>query len=404
MKRIALVVQRCHESIVGGSEALAWQYATLLSPQYSVDVLTTTALDYITWADALPSGCEAKQNSIRICRFPVTIARSQYWSGLHERLLKEFHSPKHHWLENSRRIAWTIALQEEFIRHQGPYSEELNAYLGKHWQDYQVVIFLTYLYPTTYFGVAQVPPSRVLIAPTLHDEPPAYLSAYRHMIHKARSLVWLTNAERQLGHQLWGEVPGDVVSMAIDTHPRTPDKAKYPYLLYCGRIDPSKGCQDLVNFFIQFKKNHPSNLRLVLTGQEHMHLPTHKDVEFRGFVSVEEKFQLMAGATLFVMPSPYESFSIVTLEAMAQGTPVLANGVCQVLVEHVTRSGAGELYEDYQSFATSLQKLLTNPAQLNEMSTLAKQYVLSNYTPDSVRNCLTKSVEKCLQRQSVELS
>src|SRR5260370_819697 len=42
MSKVAIVVQRCHESIVGGSETLAWQYAELLGEAFDVDILTTT--------------------------------------------------------------------------------------------------------------------------------------------------------------------------------------------------------------------------------------------------------------------------------------------------------------------------------------------------------------------------
>lgn len=303
MKRIAIVVQRCHESIVGGSEALAWQYATLLSPEFQVDVLTTTALEYTSWANVLPPGLEIKQ-SVNIYRFPVTIGRSAYWHNLHERFTRDFQYLKHGQTrsENTKRIPWSIALQEEFIRRQGPYSEPLLSFLRERWSDYKSIIFVTYLYPTTYFAIAQVPASRVLLVPTLHDEPPAYLTAYKYMARKARSLVWLTNAEKSLGEDLWGQLPGKVVSMGVETIPYSPFKAKYPYLLYCGRIDPSKGCNELINFFIQFKKSYPSNLRLILTGKDEIAIPSHPDIEFRGFVSLEEKFQLMAGASIFVMP------------------------------------------------------------------------------------------------------
>ena len=83
-----------------------------------------------------------------------------------------------------------------------------------------------------------------------------------------------------------------------------------------------------------------------------MKIPSHSDIEFLGFVSSEEKLQLMAGATVYMMPSKNESLSIVTLEAMAQSTPVLANGGSGVLVDHIKHSGAGRirnrLHEDRQ--------------------------------------------------------
>lgn len=395
MKKVAIVVQRWHESTVGGSEALAWQYATLLSDEFKVDVITTTALEYTTWANVLSPGCETKQG-INIYRFPVTIGRSNYWHSLHERLLREFHYRKHGQLENSKLIPWSIAFQEEFIRRQGPYSEPLLSFLKERCSDYEAIIFTTYLYPTTYFGVSQVPSTKVLLVPTLHNEPLAYLSAYKYMYQRVRGWIWLTNAEKLFGEKLWGELPGSVVSMAVETLPCRPFKAEYPYLLYCGRIDPSKGCHDLINFFIEFKRSQPSNLCLILTGKAEMEIPSHPDIEFRGFVSSEEKFQLMAGASIFVMPSPYESFSIVTLEAMAQRTPVLVNGFCQVLVEHVVRSGGGNIYHNYEDFAKGIQEIMANQNNLTEMAEVARKYVVENYGFSSVKNNLLETIEKSI--------
>lgn len=402
MKQIAIVVQRCHESIVGGSEALAWQYATLLSDKFQVHVLTTTALEYTNWANELPIGLEIKQG-ISIHRFPVTIGRSLYWYSLHKQLIRDFQYLKHGRTktESTRRIPWSIALQEEFIRHQGPYSEPLISFLKERWRDYTSIIFVTYLYPTTYFAIAQVPSSRVLLVPTLHDEPPAYLTAYKYMARRARSLVWLTKAEKLLGDDLWGELPGRVISMGIETIPYSRFKAEYPYVLYCGRIDLSKGCNELINFFINLKKNYLSNLRLVLTGKDEIGIPFHPDIEFRGFVSLEQKFQLMSGASIFVMPSPYESLSLVTLEAMAQGTPVLVNGSCQVLVEHVVNSGGGKVYKDYESFCKAIQELMADQNKLAEMGNKARKYVISNYTFDSVQKRLIEDINACDELQFV---
>ncbi|MEH2249099.1 glycosyltransferase family 4 protein [Nostoc sp.] len=397
MKQIAIVVQRSHESIVGGSEALAWQYANLLSDEFKIDIITTTALNYTTWANELPPGCETKQG-INIYRFPVTIGRSEYWYHLHQRLLREFHKPKYNQIENSQIIPWSIALQEEFIRRQGPYSQTLLSFLKLRWSDYQSIIFTTYLYPTTYFGIPQVPYSKVLLIPTLHDEPTAYLTAYKYMARKARFLIWLTNAEKLLGEKLWGELPSEIISMAVETTLYTPFTARYPYILYSGRIDSSKGCNDLINFFTQFKKDISSNLKLILTGKNEIKIPNHPDINFRGFVSPEEKFKLMAGASIFVMPSPYESFSIVTLEAMAQCTPVLVNGSCQVLVEHVERSGGGKIFRNYDEFSTVIQEMMANPNQLLAMGNLARNYVVSNYALTSIKNKLIEIINYCCDK------
>ena len=393
MNKVAIVVQRCHEDIVGGSETLAWHYATLLSNAYQVELLTTTAVDTAVWSNTLPEGPETK-DGVCIIRFPVTIGRSHYWSGLHARLPEAFH-PSTPPTGNGTalpQVRWSIALQEDFIRHQGPYSAPLLQFIRENWHDYRALLFITYLYPTTYFGLQQVPAGKVLFAPTLHDELPAYLPAYKFAARRARELVWLTAAEQRVGQKLWGELPGRIVSMAIDTEIRSARESPAPYLLYCGRVDPNKGCRELFDYFITFKRSHPSGLRLIITGKDDMPVPDHEDIEFRGFVSVEEKFHLMAGAMSFVAPSPNESFSIVTLEAMAQNTPVLANNASTVLADHIRDSGAGRVYNDYEGFAHALHEL-SNKDVAKRMGAMGRNYVVSKYQVETVRKSLIAAVE-----------
>jgi glycosyltransferase involved in cell wall biosynthesis len=395
MSKVAVVVQRCHEDIVGGSETLAWHYAQLLRDSYEVDLLTTTAVETSVWANTLPEGAEIK-DGVRIVRFPVTIGRSQYWAGLHRRLYEEAFDPpvvpgSNH--DNGvPQTRWTIALQEDFIRHQGPYSEQLLRFIRENWRAYDALIFITYLYPTTYFGLQQVPAGRALFAPTLHDELPAYLPAYKYSAQRARELIWLTAAESQVGRKLWGDLPGRIVAMAIDTEIRDPQRMPAPYLLYSGRVDPNKGCRELFDYFLTFKKTHPGKLRLIITGKDDMPFPEHEDIEFRGFVSAEEKFRLMAGAMMFVTPSPNESFSIVTLEAMAQNTPVLVNSASTVLADHIKHSGAGYAYDDYEGFAHALDEASTNQDLLTRLGHLGREYVLSRYQTETVRAALIAAV------------
>lgn len=404
-RKVAIVVQRCHESIVGGSEALAWQYATLLKEAYRVEVLTTTALDYSDWSNALPEGTERREG-VSVRRFRVTGGRSRYWGRLYERLLSDYRShvaPGRRVPGEIRHIPWATPLQEEFIRHQGPYSEPLLKFLRGRWPDYHSIIFITYLYPTAYFGLLAVPPGVGLFVPTLHDEPPAYLAAYRRAAHRARALLWLTDAERRLGHQQWGELPGRLVSMAVDTRLRAPSREGAPYLLYCGRIDPNKGCPQMFDYFIRFKEEQPSDLRLILLGEDHLPIPQRRDIEYRGFASAEDKFRLMAGARIFMMPSANESFSIVTLEAMAQGTPVLCSGACEVLVDHITRSGAGRVYRDYESFAASLRDLLGEDDGRKEAGARGREYALSRYSIERIRASLLCAVE-CYAAEAASLA
>lgn len=398
MKKVAIIVQRCHESVVGGSEALAWQYASLLRDAYEVDVLSTTATDAAYWTNVLPEGLEVR-DGINIRRFHVDIGYSPYRTELFTRMLRDYErfgaGKKRAADGGTKHLPWSIALQEEFIRRIGPYSQSLVKFVAEHSSDYRALVVVTYLYPTAYFSLLEIPRGRALFAPTLHDEQPAYFSVYQHAARRAHSMLWLTEAEQRLGNELWGELPGRVVAMAIDAVPRPPSTRAEPYLLYCGRIDPNKGCDDLFDYFIRFKEQHPSSLRLVLTGKDDIPIPNHPEIDFRGFVGAEEKFSLMAGASVYMMPSAKESFSIVTLEALAQRTPVMANGESEVLAAHIRQSGGGHIYQDYESFAARLNEMLADESLRSRMGEAGREYVISRYTPERIRASLIEAVESC---------
>ena len=385
MNKIAIVVQRSHPSIVGGAEALSWTYATLLKDKYHVEIITTTALDAINWDNRLPEGKETREG-VSIHRFYVDQGRTPYWHALHERLLKSFDS-------GLKRIHWTPALQEEFILRQGPYSEGLLHFLSQKHVNYKKIFFFTYLFPTTYFGVQRCLARRIFLVPTLHDEAPAYFSAYAFMTMRIRCLLWNTHAERRLGVKLWGERPGKVIGTVIKTQEYAPARLKFPYILYCGRIDLHKGCDKLVEYFKRYKRECPSSLRLIMTGEDTIGLSSSREIELRGFVSENDKFSLMSAAEIFVMPSAFESLSIVTLEAMAQRTPVLVNGNCEVLVDHVKESGGGVYYSNYEEFKSALCRLCLGGGIVKKMGRHARAYVIERYSQTQIKNKLVDLIE-----------
>lgn len=389
MKRIAIVVQRCHAGIAGGSEALAWQYAQLLSTSYEVELVTSCALDYATWDNALPAGIEHR-DGIMIRRFATARPRGRTFTELHRRLLAEHMATKS--------LCWRTSLAEEFVRFQGPWCPALTGHLAERHGDYAAVIGCTYLYATTYFGLDAVPAAKRLLVPTLHDEPPAYLDAYAAMARGCAEILWLTEAERTLGRRLWQLDRGEVVGMAVDAlAPAAPERRASPYLLYCGRIDESKGLGDLLAAFARVRREQP--VELVLTGSDHLGLGAHDGLSFLGFVDAARKAGLMAGCAAFVMPSPYESFSIVTLEAMAQATPVIVNGRCAVLAEHVTRSGGGDTYDGADDLARALRAALERDAHARDaLGAPGRAYVQAHYAREAVQARLLAAVGRIASR------
>lgn len=389
MRRIAIVVPRCHPSLVGGAEALAWQYATLLAGAYKVEVLTSTASDYTTWRNDLPEGVE-RLDGVTIRRFAVARERGGYFHQLHGLLQSASKLDP----QGSGGARWTEALQEEFLRSQGPDCVGLIAHLAAYGDEYSALVFVTYLYSTTYDGVRALRHRRWAIVPTLHDEPPAYFTALAWMARRAPRLLWNTRAEQRLGTKIWGHGDGGVVSMSIHTGLARGARESGPYLLYCGRIDTHKGCAMLIDAFEAYKRENPSALRLLLTGADKLGVRTTDNVHYLGFVDEGRKFELMAGALAFVHPSPYESLSIVVLEAMAQGTPVIVNGECEVLADHVEASGSGWIFRGEAQLHEAIDAVRAiGPAERASIGERARTYVLANYDRKAVQQRLFAEIE-----------
>ncbi len=99
-----------------------------------------------------------------------------------------------------------------------------------------------------------------------------------------------------------------------------------------------------------------------------------------GSCTDEDKFDAMAAAELLVMPSYYESLSMVALEAWALGRPVLVNGRCDVLRGQCLRSNAGLYYEDYEEFVETLAVLEdAPPAAARPWAPTAGEYFRRHY-------------------------
>src|SRR5690606_33238476 len=204
------------------------------------------------------------------------------------------------------------------------------------------------------------------------------LKTFAHMARSAPRVLWNAEAERRLGARISNLKGGNGVSMTVATDLATPAREARPYVPYCARIDVSKGCEQLLECITACKATPPqSHLQLVLTGNDVLGIGNRRDVRYLGFVEEQRKFELMAGAVAFVQPSPYESLSIVLLEAMAQGTPVIVNGQCEVLVEHVEASGCGFAYRSQAEFLAAVDAVLNLDAyKRSEWARLARDYVV----------------------------
>jgi glycosyltransferase involved in cell wall biosynthesis len=155
------------------------------------------------------------------------------------------------------------------------------------------------------------------------------------------------------------------------------------FLLYGGRIDAGKGCEELLEYFTSYKE-HDGTAALVLMGVKLMQLPEVPWVKFAGLLSERERLHALEAATIVVVPSPFESLSLLALEAMAVGTPVLCNGRSEVLVEHCLKSNAGLYYQDREEFIECTKLMLADERLRRAMGRNGKDYVKRNYRWDVI--------------------
>lgn len=422
--KLAFVIQRYGAEVLGGSEQLCRLVAERLADQHEVDVLTTCARDYVTWKNEYPEGTD-RVKGVTIRRFASSRTRD----------LESFNKYSD-WIFNNPH---TRADEMEWLKQQGPWCPPLIEHLRRHHQQYDVLIFFTYLYATTVQGL-EVSPGRSIVVPTAHDEPAIYLEIFKDVFTKAGALCYLTDSERRFVQQQFPDRPllEELIGVGIDIpqqqpYPRVParpeddapiaadeadtegdddapveeapaaDDARDfpshilsrgsvfrrrhrlhgPFGLYGGRIDPGKGCEELLDYFGGYIGEGGEGT-LVLMGAKLMALPEDPAVRFAGMLSDIERVQALEAATVVVCPSPYESLSLLALEALAVGTPILVNARSEVLVEHCVRSNGGLYYADEDEFIECMKLLFSDARLRAAMGRNGRDYVRKNYRWDVV--------------------
>ena len=413
--KIAVVIQRYGTEVLGGSEHLARLVAERLSAQHDVEVLTTCARDYVTWQNEYPEGAD-RIRGVTVRRFATAETRD----------LASFNKYSE-WIYNNPHSRDD---ELEWLKRQGPWTPALIEYLRRTQHQYDVMMFFTYLYAPTVLGI-DVNPGRSVLISTAHDEPAIRLEIFKDVFAKAGALCYLTDSERRFVQDAFSERPllEEVVGVGVDIpqqqpYPRAPlaidedatgpdaerepngsdedppreysspalargavfrrrHRLYGPLVLYGGRIDPGKGCEELIEYFSAYTKDG-GDATLALMGAKLMSLPEEPFIRFAGLLSERERVQALEAATVVVCPSPYESLSLLALEALAAGTPILANARSAVLVEHCVRSNGGLYYADRDEFVEALKLLLGDQRLREALGRSGRDYVRRNYRWDVV--------------------
>ena len=117
-----------------------------------------------------------------------------------------------------------------------------------------------------------------------------------------------------------------------------------------------------------------------------MDIPERKDVVHLGFVSEGDKFRVMSNAKCLIMPSLYESLSIVIMESWLCGSPVIVNAKCNVLTGQCRRSNGGLWYENYDEFEACLNFILAHESISRNMAERGRKYTTDNYDSLKIKN------------------
>lgn len=382
--RIAMVVQRYGTEIVGGAERLCRGVAEGLAERgHEIEVLTSCARSYVTWANAYPEGVESL-NGVLVRRFRTVEERDM--DSFNARSNDLFGKPHSH----ADEIAWVEA--------QGPHAPGIVDHVHQIAGDCDRLLFFTYLYHPTFHGIHAAPPKTALV-PTAHDEAPIYLGVYEPIFSLPAGLIFNTAAEQSFVRRRFprARAKSEVIGAGIDnldllgTHvappgETTPDSLAanssepLPTVLYAGRIEEGKGVGELLGHLARYREDTGQPLRAWLLGEVAMDLPQAEWIEVLGFVSEEEKIARMQSATVLALPSALESFGIVALEAMAAGTPVLVSAASEAVVEHCRRGNAGLFYRDYPEFREALSLLLADDELRAALGDNGGRYVRAQFS------------------------
>ncbi len=354
--KILVVVQRYGADVVGGSESHARVVAHRLAMVNEVDVATTTALDYWTWAPHFSVG-ESKDGPVRVRRFAVTGMRSPTFKDAERHVLFEPH---------------TLADERAWLAMQGPHTPDLLEFLRRYGKSYDAILFYTYIYEPTAAGLPLVPERAALIS-TAHDEEPLRLVPYRALFQLPRAFGFLTPEERELVHSRFRNehIPSEVLGIGLDAppwHDPGPFREHYaprgPLVLYLGQVSEGKAVDELLSDWIAHREGGGAG-SLVLAGTARMPIPERDDIVALGRVSDEDKYALLEAADVLVLPSHLESLGIVLLEAWQVGTPCLVSAKNKVTSGQVARAGGGASY-DRGGFAKALAAVLADREALGE--------------------------------------
>jgi glycosyltransferase involved in cell wall biosynthesis len=389
--KIAIVVQRYGLEVQGGAELHARLIAEALKDDYDVEVLTTCAIDYITWENHYRPEID-NVNGITVHRFKTKKKRDPAKFGrFSNKIFRSNHS---------------IAEEHEWLELQGPFSPDLVNFIESKKALFDLFIFFSYRYYHSYFGAKTVM-DKSFIVPTAENDPAIKLKIFTEIFNSVKGIIFNSPEEKELIEKIHGKTicESEIIGVGI-SKVEQPDfngiKKKFDidgdYITYIGRIDNNKGCGELFRYFSHYNERKPG-LKLVLAGKNIIEIPKLNELIYLGVISEYDKFELIKNAIALVMPSRLESLSMVLLEAWSCSVPVLVNENCRVLAGQCKRSNGGLFYRDMLEFCECLNFLREDVRCRQILGKQGNRYFLENYTWDKIKEKYHRIIDNFLIRK-----
>lgn len=385
----------------GGGRTFSALARLLTQCGFDTTVLTTCSKSpYEDWRTInLPAG-ESHVNGVRVMRFAVDQSNADpYHAAVAARL---------------QGLPVSEELQEAFYSL-GLNSQALISFVAQLPSD--AIIIAGHYFQSLVPSVINGHPGRIVALPAFHDEPEFYWSPIERMMRNARSILFISDEEKDLAIQAYGRKAGrklveaPVVGLGIDLNTDSETVLQHQasisstlndfdltsqYVVYVGRIEGAKGLSYLIPWITSINERRigrghlPIPLVLVGDGPPNV-VPPSPFLKHLGYLPEEYKAVVVKGAVALVNPSTLESFSYVVMEAWHSGTPVLVPAACAVTSGHVARCGGGLIFQDETDFSDKLD-LMLQPGVRQELATRGRDYVRANFRWPDVMDRILRAV------------
>jgi glycosyltransferase involved in cell wall biosynthesis len=233
-----------------------------------------------------------------------------------------------------------------------------------------------------------------------HDETPWYFLETSESLKHAHSILANTEAEKKFIQRTKPEISSKIQVAGIGLEDQRNGSYELKLatenafnLLYLGRIGKGKAIHELLRYFLRECLNKRVILHLAGPVEDGFELPQkNSSVLYHGRVDEAQKQELIKEADCIVNPSHHESMSILVLEAIAAGKPVLAQAECEVFQEYANDYDTVYLFSDTKSFWNQLSTMRADQPNLELRLSANSKKLRSKYQWSNIEQLIISSL------------